>query len=74
MRTCGENEIFLENLEVDVQSRDRTYDSKCHSGHTVQSVTWNFIFISRLIAYISLLSYSRVVLVEIELMINILSI
>jgi hypothetical protein len=34
-RTSRENEVFLENLEADIRSRDRTYGLKYHSGCTV---------------------------------------
>jgi hypothetical protein len=54
MRTSGENEVFPENLEADVQSEvsQQTYGPE--PGHMVQSVIRNFIFTNRLIAHVSL--------------------
>jgi hypothetical protein len=37
-RTSGENEILPENHGADVRSRDRTYNPKCHNGHTTLDV------------------------------------
>jgi hypothetical protein len=53
-RMSGENEVLPENLEADVLSQDRTYGPKYHNGRTIQSITGNFIFISRFIAPVSL--------------------
>jgi hypothetical protein len=50
--TSGENEILPKNLEADVRSRDRTYGPLYHSGHTIQSVTGDFIFTIHPIALI----------------------
>jgi hypothetical protein len=48
------NEVFLENLEVDIRAKvsQRTHDLEL--GCTVQSVTRNFIFTSRHVAPVSL--------------------
>jgi hypothetical protein len=37
-RTSGENEVLLENLEADVQSRYRMCGPKYHSGRTAPSL------------------------------------
>jgi hypothetical protein len=40
-RTSEENEVLLENLEMDLRSRDWTYNLE--PGHTVQSVIGDFV-------------------------------
>jgi hypothetical protein len=69
-RTSGENEVLPENLGADVRSTDIWFEVSqwMHGperGHTVQSVTGDFIFTNRHIALC--IPYSRVVLVEIGL-------
>jgi hypothetical protein len=36
-RMSGQNEVLLESLEANIQSRDQTYSLKCHSRHTASS-------------------------------------
>jgi hypothetical protein len=49
-----EKKVLPENLEADVRSRDQMYSLKYRSGHTVQSVTGNFVFTNHPIAPVSL--------------------
>jgi hypothetical protein len=51
-----ENEVLPENLGADVQSRDQTYGPECERGLYFHQPSHSFCF-----------PYSRVVLVEIEL-------
>jgi hypothetical protein len=41
-------------IRFSLKTSKQTYGSKCHNGHTVQSVTGNFIFTSHPIAPVSL--------------------
>jgi hypothetical protein len=70
-RMSGENEVLLENLEVDVQSRDRTYNPKYQSrcialSLDVQSRVCQGTLFSPAVSMF-MFPYFRVVFVEIEL-------